>query len=262
MKARSGIKVLKRSSYIKLMLARLLNFIWYRTKIHFFRVLSNKISLALEIKAGDFTYVLTCITDLAEVLPSYEREIFKKLLQVAKCDSVFIDVGAHIGRFTFPMARLLSEGVVVAVEPNPYAFEALLKGIKLNKFRNVIAVNVALSDSDGTTTLYLKHITAASSILEFENSHSLVEVNTRSLDNLVKELSLPYVDIIKIDAEGAEILILKGAEETIKRFKPHILIEVRYYNLEAFKKFMATHDYTCEILRERNTDVMFYCYPS
>jgi len=110
-----------------------------------------------------------CVSDLAEVAPEYEHEVFRRLLDIIKPGFNFIDVGAHIGRYSFPIAKLLGEnGLVIAIEPDSRAFKALTKGIELNNLRNVIALNIALGHRDGEADLCQKYITAASSIIEYE----------------------------------------------------------------------------------------------
>lgn len=64
-------------------------------------------------------------------------------IQLRKGD-VFIDVGAHIGKYTILVAKIVGkEGLVIAIEPNPENYETLLENIKLNNLKNVIAVNIA-----------------------------------------------------------------------------------------------------------------------
>jgi FkbM family methyltransferase len=89
---------------------------------------------------------------------------------------VFIDVGAHIGRYSFPIAKLVGGGgLVVAIEPDPLAFKALLMGMKLNNLRNVLALNIALGDNEGKAILCQKLVTATSSIIEFDSCQKFIE---------------------------------------------------------------------------------------
>jgi hypothetical protein len=64
-----------------------------------FRELSNRLALGIPIKVNDIWYVLTCVSDSLELVPEYEQEVFDELLKVLRPGSVFIDVGAHIGRY-------------------------------------------------------------------------------------------------------------------------------------------------------------------
>lgn len=74
--------------------------------------------------------------------------------------------------------------------------------------------------------------------MERESRSDLVEVPMKSLDSLVKELNIPRVDIVKIDVEGAELQVLRGAILTFKKFKPHVFVEVRSYNEKEFEELI------------------------
>jgi len=245
----------------RLLVARTLNAIYYRSGIALFRELSNRLSSGIRVRVNDIYYVLTCTSDLLEVTPEYEREIFDELLKILRPGSLFIDVGAHIGRYSFPVARFIGEdGIVVAIEPNPVSFRALLMGVKLNGLRNVLTLNVALGDREGKATLCQKFVTATSSIIEFNGCRRFVEVPLRRLDSIVEDLGLKRVDVIKIDAEGAEVQVLKGGVKTIMRFRPFIVVEVRNHNIDQFKQIMKNLGYFCEKVVEGAADKVFICY--
>jgi hypothetical protein len=103
-------------------------------------------------------------------------------------------------------------------------------------------------------------VTATSSIIEFDRCRGFVEVPLKRLDSVVKELRLKRVDAIKIDVEGAEIQVLKGAVNTITKFRPLIIIEVRNRNIDEFKQMMENLKYSCEKLLEGSIDGVFTCY--
>ena len=83
---------------LRLIMARALNALYYRTGVKVFREISNKLALGIPVKVNDIWYTLTCVSDLLELVPEYEREVFDKLFDVLRSGSVFVDVGAHIGR--------------------------------------------------------------------------------------------------------------------------------------------------------------------
>jgi len=246
---------------LRLIMARALNALYYRTGVKVFREISNKLALGIPVKVNDIWYTLTCVSDLLELVPEHEQEVFDKLFCVLRPGSIFIDVGAHIGRYSFPIAKLVGEnGLVIAVEPDPLAFKALLMGVKLNNLRNVLALNIALGDSEGKAILCQKLVTATSSIVEFDKCQGFVKVLLKRLDSVVEELRLKHVDAIKIDVEGAEIQILKGAVNTITRFKPFIVIEVRNSNINEFEQTIELLGYSCEELVKSTIDRVFACY--
>jgi FkbM family methyltransferase len=227
-------------------MARALNALYHRTGVKVLRELSNRLALRIRVKVNNIWYVLTC---LLELVPEYEQEVFDELLKVLRPGSVFIDVGAHIGRYSFSIAKLVGEnGLVIAIEPDPLAFKALLMGVKLNSLRNVLALNIALGDSEGKAILRQKLVTVASNIIEFNKCQGFVEVPLKRLDSVVEKLRLKRVDAIKIDVEGAEIQVLKGAVNMITKFRPLIVIEVRNRNIDEFKQMMENLKYSCEKL--------------
>jgi len=245
----------------RLLIARALNAIYYRSGITLFRELSNRLSSGIRVKVNDIYYVLTCTSDLLEVIPEYEKEVFDELFRNLRPGSVFIDVGAHIGRYSFPVARFVGEdGIVVVIEPDPVSFRALSMGVELNGLRNVLALNVALGDREGKATLCQKFVTATSSIIEFNGCRRFVEVPLRRLDSIVEDLGLKRVDVIKIDAEGAEVQVLKGGVKTIMRFRPFIVVEVRNHNIDKFEQIMKNLGYFCEKVVEGVADKVFICY--
>jgi FkbM family methyltransferase len=161
-----------------------------------------------------------------------------------------IDVGAHIGSYTLRMASRFRH--VIAFEPNPYNRHILNLNIQLNKMQNVHVEDAALSDTDGASQLFLQRTTGGTGSL---NPHhygfkydTTVQVKVRRLDHF----EIPEVDVLKIDAEGNELQILKGASQTIDRARPILAVEVhRSKNFHG-----ATCDCeTCTYLSSRNYDV-------
>jgi FkbM family methyltransferase len=139
-------------------------------------------------------------------------------------DDVVLDVGAHVGVFTLMASRRVRR--VVAIEPHPFNYKLLLRNITFNKLTNVTPVNVALSNYCGSAKLYIAEQSGSHTIEErvvdrYKVKHGFnvdryVEVRVKTLDNLVDELGLDEVTFIKVDAEGSELNVLKGAERTLK----------------------------------------------
>jgi FkbM family methyltransferase len=161
---------------------------------------------------------------------------------------VFVDGGANTGVFTFTAARLVGPtGRVLAFEPGAACFDGLQRSLAINRFAQVRLRHQALSDRAGTAKLY-HH-------LDQENSFSLgsgkgvafEEVATDTLDRVAEEENLPRVDFIKLDVEGAEELVLRGAESIIERWRPRILFEL---NPEAAARLSLSPDGVCRVLTE------------
>lgn len=142
------------------------------------------------------------------------EEVYDGFFRLAS-NSTVLDIGAHAGGFSVKIAkRVRREGLVIAVEPDPSNFKFLIRNIRINKLRNVIPVNVALAEKTGKVKLYLGRRTYTPSITRPTNR--CVEVRAETLDSVVRRLKLRRVDFIKIDAEGAELEILKSGEDTLK----------------------------------------------
>ena len=134
---------------------------------------------------------------------------------------VAIDVGTSIGDFSLIAAKAFGARKVIAVEPEPTFYSYLLKNIRLNKPDNVVVpLNVALSDKAGTLTLYYN-----GTQLSVRGSKARI-CPSITLDKLIHDLELRRVSLIKIDTEGSEIDILKGARNTINTFRPRLIVEV------------------------------------
>ena len=132
----------------------------------------------------------------------YEREY------TPKYGDTVIDVGAYVGMFAYRASRFAGDaGKVLAIEANHSNFELLTENLK--GITNVAGICCAASDKDGVCNLYISSNTACHSIVQKEGAG--VVVACRRLDTIVDK-----ADFIKIDAEGAELSILRGAANLLK----------------------------------------------
>jgi len=157
-------------------------------------------------------------------------------------DDVVVDVGAHVGIFALKSARRAR--LVIAVEPYLPNFKLLLANIRINRLENVIPVNVALGSSNGEAELYVATRSGWHTISNSRKSHLQGEiisnkkskVKLRTLDSLIGKIGIKKVSFIKIDAEGAELDILKGANNILlKNIKMKVAI-ASYHLPEETKK--------------------------
>jgi len=129
-------------------------------------------------------------------------------------DDIVIDVGASAGAYSVLLSRKVKNGKIYAFEPNPYATILLYKKIKRYNLKNIIVVQKAVSNRNGTIRLFLNKDRSGSSIFKYDHYSSYeMMVETVKLDNYIKERK---IDLIKIDAEGAELLILEGMKNLLK----------------------------------------------
>jgi FkbM family methyltransferase len=141
-----------------------------------------------------------------------------------------VDVGAHIGTYTVIAAEKVgANGNIIAIEPEIQNYRRLIENIRLNNFKNVITENIALADHEGVEKLYLHFLPGKDSLVMKEGSISSREVRVKTLDTLLREIGFNKIDVIKIDTEGAEMLILKGAEKTLKENPKAKIIVASYH---------------------------------
>ncbi len=169
------------------------------------------------------------------------------LEKVLKPDMVFVDIGANQGEFTLFAGRRMTTGRVIAFEPMPQMFAQLQENIRLNSLTNVFAHNVALSNQKGSMTIHA----AVDAVNEglgtlYPGSGDFKVAGTVQVevfDEVFQQQGLNRLDIIKMDVEGSELPVLRGAHDSLVRFHPVIMLEL---NRAAF----AAAGYTPEVLIE------------
>jgi len=164
-------------------------------------------------------------------------ELGKILPKFVNNDTVFVDIGAHIGLYTLWACKRARR--VVSIEPNPEALVYLKTNIALNKCSNVTVVPKVVGDRRGFTKLKIPKIagkrfipTSSSIVRDFDKTLKVNEVDVEmdTLDNILDEIGVDEVDFIKVDVEEAEGLVVKGAQKTLEKAKT-ILIEIRPKNI-------------------------------
>lgn len=149
----------------------------------------------------------------------HEQQTDALLRKFLTAESVCVDAGANVGYYTQIAAGLA--GRVYAFEPAPVAFELL--SINTVSNHNVCRYQVALSDYEGEATFYLRDFGDTSS-LDPDADARQVKVQVSTLDRMLSDA--PRVDFIKIDVEGFERELLRGARETIERHRPVVYFEL------------------------------------
>jgi FkbM family methyltransferase len=168
-----------------------------------------------------------------------EEDIVQRF-QPKKGDSV-IDIGAHIGHYTIIASKRVGlNGQVVAIEADPNNFEMLNRNIELNKLTNVIALNYAVYSRPAKIKLYLAGQESGHTIYSTvmsdraQSEEKFVDVEANTLDLLLQSNGIKQEDVnwIKIDVEGAEYEVLKGATNILSKSKDiSLLIEIHNLSL-------------------------------
>jgi FkbM family methyltransferase len=157
----------------------------------------------------------------------WEPEETRFILSMLEPGDVFWDIGANVGWFSLAAARKLGRfGLVHAFEPHPELAIRIRKSARLNRIKNIFIHSVALGASNGPGTLVLRDgaKNLGSWTLGTEvTDEPRVQVSIRRIDDL-KFWRAPT--IVKIDVEGAEPLVVRGAERVLSRTKPIVVCEI------------------------------------
>lgn len=162
----------------------------------------------------------------------YEAGLVARLLSG---DEVFWDVGANVGYFTLVAATALNHrGRIIAFEPGKNAFARLTENLALNPWRNITAYPLAVTDREGEAVLHLAGDIADSSANLYQAAAAQAGCQvcrTVALDHFLREEKLAPPDLIKLDAEGAELAVIQGAQQLIAESPPLWLMEMEEKNL-------------------------------
>jgi FkbM family methyltransferase len=196
--------------------------------------------LMLEIYVPKHNYNIYCPLNKEDfiVMTRHEDDIIERFLP--KQGDIVVDIGAHMGRYTIVGAkRVGAQGKVVAIEAHPGNFEMLNRNIKLNQLTNVIPLNYAVYSKETKIKLYLPdeesgytmHHSIMSNYVftkyKDKTEDKFVEVSANTLDYFLQLEGITDVNWIKIDVEGAEFEVLKGAHNVLSNSKNiSLLIEV------------------------------------
>lgn len=163
---------------------------------------------------------------------SYEPELRRLFAQALPPGGIAVDVGANVGWHSLLMARLVGpQGRVFAAEANPSIRKRLMDNLALNYFDQVQVIPYAIGDSETTVAFHAPDATALGSgsghVVAGDASvpSDTIRVETRRLDSILAAADCQRLDLVKIDVEGHEWPVLRGAEASISRFRPHIVFE-------------------------------------
>jgi FkbM family methyltransferase len=162
-----------------------------------------------------------------------------------KSGDIFIDCGANIGLWTLIASDFTkSEGFVYSFEPNPKLFLRLEKNIKFNNLQQKCSIQqTGLSSATYSSFLYLDDNHHQMGSLHHQNSSRKIKVELKTLDSF----GLSRIDGMKIDVEGHELDVIKGAIQTLISHKPWLVVELNnlFYNIQYISQWEV-----CNLLTE------------
>jgi len=145
----------------------------------------------------------------------------------------FVDVGANWGYFTCIGSRRVGpSGLVLAIEPNWLAHHRLLETIHRERLVNVMPMPYAAYDSLGKPVSLVKSAfrQTTSSYVREDRIEGRFETLTSTLDYMVSKVAPGSVRLIKVDTEGAELPVMRGARAILAEWKPLVILEVSEYS--------------------------------
>ncbi|UCF19047.1 MAG: FkbM family methyltransferase [Gemmatimonadota bacterium] len=164
----------------------------------------------------------------------YEAGTLRVLSELLQEGDVFVDVGANIGLITLAASLWVGQtGTVLAVEPVPRNYDVLNYNVALNDRKNIRTYRCALGSGPGMGKMYERPGVGwvGTSLVRTSDSSAAHEVTMSSLDALIEQSGQAFVSVVKIDVEGWELEVLRGAVQLLSREKaPAIVIEYSRLN--------------------------------
>ena len=165
-----------------------------------------------------------------------QRTELRSLVESLSPDETVIDVGANKGSYFWALSRAVPKGRVVAFEPQPVLVEYLREACSLAGLSNVTIVSGGVSNAAGTLKLAIPGTGESSPGASFEAAVSsredcrFIEVPVVTLDDFFKDEGA-RIGALKVDVEGHELAVLKGASNIIKQHRPTIVCECEQRHL-------------------------------
>lgn len=185
---------------------------------------------------------------------------FSMLRQMVRPGEVIYDAGANLGLYCRYLAGVLGAGQVVAFEPVAENRSLLARNLELGAVGHRVRVlPFALADEDGEALFQVDDRQSSSGTLDKVTGGQPCEgrrnlglgplterVPSRRLDSVIRELNLPLPALVKIDVEGAEALLLRGAEDLLREHHPKLLVELHGApEARAVVSFLCDLGYAC-----------------
>ena len=222
---------------------------WLRNKIRYIPGLAGiqRLIVNLLMSGKTFEYKISAGPAKGLVFPvtlpfdkqywtgTWEKEVSETIFQNVVGDKPCLDIGSHRG-FMAGIMALAGASKVYCFEPNPVNVKLLEKLKLLNPKLNMIIKPFAIADRSGVSEFSVLPETSMGklSISTFQQEALTKETKTvdiRSLDELLGKGEIDPPSLVKIDVEGAELLVLIGAKKIIEKYSPVFIIELHTYQL-------------------------------
>ncbi|MEP7250740.1 MAG: FkbM family methyltransferase [Ginsengibacter sp.] len=226
------------------------------------KIFSIKILPGHKIKysrKGDIGEIIYKNEVLVKYKKSFEYSTLQLFSKILKRGDVIIDVGANSGLYSIFYSKLIGDGgAVYSFEPDISTFSLLQKNLALNNCGNVHAYNCALSDKECSIEMVAANpvninLKSADSfkfmkeVIPYDKARENHSIKAFKLDDIEELKPVAKIDCIKIDVEGAELLVLQGGIKTISKYKPIIIFELsgewtRRFNYKPFQLLVLLNE--------------------
>jgi len=182
--------------------------------------------------------------DFYNLLPDREGDVDAFIRSRLREGAVFVDVGANVGYYTLVASKLVGAvGRVYAIEPVPSTATLLRVNVKLNGCNNVVVYEVAAWSTRGSLTLKIpaSMYGCASAV----RGGASIVVDASTLDDTLRDET--SIDLIKIDVEGAELEVLRGAQNVLRRTR-YVVLELSRNAREVLRELLDA-GFTCKKAR-------------
>lgn len=205
----------------------------------------------VELPYGKFI-LSRSITCYSIISPYYEVETRKKIYEILKNidpeNDIFVDIGAHIGRYVVELSKYFNK--IVAFEPNPYIFKLLKCNTILNNIEDKVDLyNYALSDRDSETYFKVNYFNDGTSKIVNGPGEDVIKIQCKKFDDF--DIDLKKVKLILIDVEGHEYQVLKGMKNGLKELPKGCSIILEIHDNDPNK------DKVIELLKENGFENIY-----
>jgi len=204
----------------------------------------------VEIAIGGRRYLIESDDEyLSRLGDAFEPHTVRLLSTLFTPESVVLDIGANIGCTSIFFGARARR--VIAFEPSPSTFEFLRRNVARAAAGSIDVHNHALGAQAGPSQLTFAPTNRAGGFVSERTAtsagHVTEPISILRLDDVVRDLSVEAVDLIKIDVEGFEQSVLEGGRETLGRFRPTVALELNHWCLNAFHRICVPDylDYLC-----------------
>jgi FkbM family methyltransferase len=188
----------------------------------------------------------------------FDEDVCVFLLEGLKPGMTFVDIGSHFGFFSLLANHLVGKGGrVISIDPTPSTFQVLIENLRTNaEHENYTTHNIAAFDENTSLSFFDYGVSnsgynslVGARLKSIDGSGASIKVRALKMDEVLASDQVQRVDMIKIDAESAELNVLRGLVETIRNFSPKIILEIGdTYVTETTKTrdlidFMSTRGY-------------------